>query len=185
MGRRDLCSCGSTKDARSAACRPCAFPTPAGTRRCTGCRRDLPVSAFRIRTRATPRPRSRCRECDSAEQARRYKAKPAAERKRATREWERRNPHAFLAQQARRRARQAGVPVEQIHAVAARLLSPRERCEVCRRPPAEVGTLRADHDHGTGRFRGLLCDSCNLGLGKFSDDPARLRAAAAYLERHR
>jgi hypothetical protein len=45
--------------------------------------------------------------------------------------------------------------------------------------------LHQDHDHVTGQTRDLLCSNCNKGLGCLGDDPERLRAAAAYIERHR
>lgn len=57
----------------------------------------------------------------------------------------------------------------------------RGRCAIC-------GVERAthvDHDHATGVVRQLLCFNCNGGLGQFRDDPAVLRAAADYVERHR
>ena len=39
-----------------------------------------------------------------------------------------------------------------------------------------------DHDHTTGKVRGLLCHGCNVGLGKFHDNSSLMRKAADYLD---
>ena len=38
-----------------------------------------------------------------------------------------------------------------------------------------------DHDHGTGKVRGLLCHTCNLGIGHLHDSLQLVNAAGAYL----
>jgi len=55
-----------------------------------------------------------------------------------------------------------------------------EKCEACGRP----GDIHFDHCHLTGKFRGWICESCNLALGKMNDDPDLLRRLASYVERH-
>jgi hypothetical protein len=41
--------------------------------------------------------------------------------------------------------------------------------------------LVVDHDHVTGKVRGMLCNHCNCGLGHFRDSPMLLEFAAQYL----
>lgn len=55
-------------------------------------------------------------------------------------------------------------------------------CAICGTfDPRGRGRFHVDHDHATGRIRGLLCNECNFGLGKFGDNPELLRRALAYL----
>lgn len=54
-------------------------------------------------------------------------------------------------------------------------------CAICEVVPRNKN-LDIDHDHKTEKFRGLLCNSCNRGLGHFKDNPEFLRKAASYLE---
>ena len=46
---------------------------------------------------------------------------------------------------------------------------------------SEERLLAVDHNHVTGRVRGLLCDSCNRGMGLLKDSEQILARAAKYL----
>lgn len=57
----------------------------------------------------------------------------------------------------------------------------RGRCAICRQPFDR--TPNVDHNHRTGKVRGLLCKSCNMGLGNFLDKIPLLTAAISYLRK--
>lgn len=50
-------------------------------------------------------------------------------------------------------------------------------CQIC----GSQDSLKLDHDHQTGKFRGVLCHHCNVGLGNFKDSSELLDKAKAYL----
>ncbi len=62
------------------------------------------------------------------------------------------------------------------------------KCKICEKKGnikgknGESRTLYIDHDHKTGKIRGLLCVHCNRGLGDFKDNIKTLKLAIKYLE---
>ena len=59
-------------------------------------------------------------------------------------------------------------------------------CAICKKPETvtRLGKLKAlavDHNHTTGKNRGLLCQKCNTGMGQFNESPELLISAAQYL----
>lgn len=64
------------------------------------------------------------------------------------------------------------------------LLKQKGRCAICGISASKLSKkLTIDHCHNTGILRGLLCMSCNTGLGFFCDDVSLLQKAQAYLRK--
>jgi len=59
------------------------------------------------------------------------------------------------------------------------------RCAICGKEPSGTGhydqRLHVDHDHSTGKIRGLLCLQCNIAIGAFDENSDRMLSAIAYL----
>ena len=135
--------------------------------------------------------RNECKRCNSAAKAARHRANPgpAIERAKA---WRANNPERERATKAayiaagRKKAvdrryhlmRKYGITPEEYDA---QLAKQDGRCGICRRLPTPGISLHVDHDHATGRIRGLLCFRCNNALGDFEDSPVLLTQAAEYV----
>lgn len=56
------------------------------------------------------------------------------------------------------------------------------RCAICGIHEQDCNHIfRVDHNHATGKVRGLLCHNCNVGIGHLKDSVEVIRAAARYL----
>ena len=63
------------------------------------------------------------------------------------------------------------------------LLHQNNKCLICQAELDSKSRRHIDHCHTTGAVRGILCSTCNKGLGQFKDNPKLLRRAAKYLEK--
>jgi len=91
----------------------------------------------------------------------------------------------FKSQEARaQRARRYGITVDDILAME---LAQKNRCAICGNEETaldnrqRVKSLAVDHDHETGKVRGLLCNNCNRAIGLLGDDVGVLLNAVEYL----
>lgn len=109
----------------------------------------------------------------------RYYRNNKESRKAYVKAWYYTNPSKAKAQNLRR----YGLSVEQFNNL---LEQQGYRCAICKQPNGK-GTnksrqLAVDHNHVTGKNRGLLCTNCNTSLGGFKDDILYLEAAIRYLQ---
>lgn len=132
---------------------------------CSRCKKVLPIDAFQANRARRSGRRSECRDC-----ARVY-AREHYQRYNAVRRLQYGERGRIV-----HRLRRYGLSPEAFEAM---LEEQGRACAICR-IVFEAEPL-VDHDHETGRVRGLLCRPCNTGIGQLGDDLDRLRAALEYL----
>lgn len=153
----------------------------AGKKRCAACKEDRPFPLdYYAKRSAQPTRRDRydsiCKTCRN---------------KRAS-AYQKNNQHKVLAWRAARKDR--GVTLryrkdcsyKKFNASATaydlQFLAQHGKCAICLRSPGEGERRFAfDHDHDNGVVRGVLCSTCNSGLGLFYDNPELLLGALQYL----
>lgn len=167
---------------------------PYELRRCSKCLEVKPRSDYSPDKRLRPDGiQATCKVCRKKREAEWRAANPEELKRRArafylkhrprkdayAREWYKRNPtkKRDYALKARH-----GLAPEQYEAM---LAQQGHACAICRKPfnPSRPKAAHTDHDHATGRVRGILCGGCNIALGHM-DKPGFIDAALAYLARH-
>lgn len=108
-----------------------------------------------------------------------------ASRKKSREDWKARDPDGYRAYRKKSDLARKGLTVHEF----ARLLAAQQNCcAICSGDFGAHGP-QVDHAHSCcpglkscGKcVRGLLCHHCNMGLGRFFDDPLRLHSAIRYL----
>ena len=124
---------------------------------CTRCGDSKTVEEFPKRQNGQPK--SWCKSCRNMYERTRYQTHPGeTERKRLE-----------------SRIRKLGASPEEVGVLVDRSGG---LCELCQMKP---GT-HLDHDHVRGNLRGVLCNSCNTGLGFLGDNLAGVERALHYLK---
>jgi hypothetical protein len=96
-------------------------------------------------------------------------------------QWQKDHPERARAAQRRHHLKkQYGMTVEEFDRL---LVACNGRCTICGNKFLNSKDTNIDHDHATGKFRGILCSCCNRALGYARDSPQVLRLMADYLER--
>lgn len=145
---------------------------------CSVCKQILPLESFHKRATSKDGRGYECKPCGSkrvAEWQRNNREKSRAnakkhsdkpETKRYIRDWQLKKNY--------------GITIEDFEKMSEKQDG---KCLICEKVP-EKG-LHLDHDHLSGRTRGLLCSCCNQGIGSFMDDPEILAKAAKYIENNK
>lgn len=157
--------------------RPPRHQTPPGTKRCTLCKETKPADQFHANKNFHD---GRDRVCVGCTRQR-------------GKDWAASHPGYSAAQLRKARAKDPdrfrdyllkvkyGIPVGSYATMSERQGG---RCAICGGTDPKQnssGRLAVDHDAETGQVRGLLCGSCNNGLGRFRHSEERLLAAIEYL----
>lgn len=162
--------------------RTCQQGAPKGTRVCVSCGRRKRLALFHCAKNGSLGRRTECKKCSAdsnkrwmkenrerhLERKRRYFSDP--QKKRLYRDWSLQRTYGITIDE-----------YEEMHR------KQRGLCAICLKPEASKdrrGTRRAlavDHDHVTGKVRGLLCFRCNSALEAFDKDQSIVMRLKDYL----
>lgn len=155
----------------------------ADRRECSKCGAEKPIEDFRADPRYRGGRQRICRVCQRPYQAKHRNTPEFRQKMR-----EARASGELLAQDRKKKLRYVyGISPADYDAM---LTQQNRRCAICGKEPdttprnPQINRLHVDHDHATGKVRGLLCVKCNLGIGYFGESAPTMEKAMAYLRKH-
>jgi hypothetical protein len=146
-------------------------------KQCSSCLTTKELKYFASDDRKKDRLQSHCRECQNT--ARKVKYMNDSEWRETViekaKKWYKANPETVKNGDLKR---EYGITLEQYNQL---IKQQNGVCAICGK--SETGkALSIDHDHNTGKIRGLLCQAHNRALGMFHDNLEELKSAIKYLE---
>lgn len=165
---------------------------PPEEKRCTKCTETKPREGFYKTCRASSGLMPWCKSCVNAqhktpsgqEVARRSRVKNRTAILASNREWKARVygvPEGKALRRAVKLKFSYGLTTEDFERMRA---EQNDGCATCKQSTFATKPLCVDHDHATGKVRGLLCSPCNTILGRWKDSPAICENAKQYLLKH-
>lgn len=142
---------------------------------CNACRVEKPAGDFYGKQRT-------CKGCQKARNAQWARDNPERRAEIDRRSKAKADKTAVAERVRRQNYRQSyGITIEQYDEM---LAAQGGLCAICRGECPTGKRLGVDHCHETGKVRGLLCKSCNTGIGSLADSIECLEAALAYLREY-
>ena len=164
---------------------------------CTVCEQDKPISEFGKHSCMSDDIRSNCKVCSVSQTIVHDKKYPEMKKARNRRYREKhkvkvnalcRKHRNMPKNKAKQKAYIRNWTLENTYGITTEdyndmFIEQAGQCAICGMHQQELKKrLNVDHCHNTDRVRGLLCEGCNIALGRFKDNPDILRNAIKYLE---
>ena len=151
------------------------------TKQCSKCGKNKSIQEFNKRSKTSEARQSRCKLCCSS-YSKSYTINNSKQLNKNYKRWNSDNPGW---RKDKRLQKMYGITLAQYEAM---ILSQDGKCAICKQPETtvhaktgETSELCVDHCHKTGKVRGLLCNSCNRGIGNLRDNASFCYAAGDYL----
>lgn len=144
---------------------------PRYTKICKKCKKEKSLSDFYKDSSKKDGLQNKCKEC-----CKKYYQSHKKQHKKTMANWRKMNPVAIKKHQLTTRYK---IPKNKIEDVYKKVVN--GQCMICG-AKARERSLHVDHDHSTGKIRGVLCVLCNSGIGKLKESKEILLKAITYLE---